>query len=80
MASGGKSQSEELWWTATSLRWLARDIRREPIQAKLLAIAIDCERQAAALERNRPVQVATERSRSRLRLLAPPTPPPAPLR
>ena len=79
MASGGKSQSEELWWTATSLRWLARDIRREP-QAKLLAIAIDCERQAAALERLRPVQLAAERSKSRPRLLAAPTPPPTPLR
>jgi hypothetical protein len=49
MARGGKLYSEELWSAGTGLRWLARDMRQGPLRNKLLALAIDCEQEAADL-------------------------------
>jgi hypothetical protein len=83
MVRGGNYKSEELWSTATGLRWLARDMRREQLKATLLALAFDCERQAANLDSHSPLRVVAGRgksSKSRLLPLAAPTLPPAPAR
>ena len=49
MARGDRLYSEELWSAGTGLRWLARDMRQGPLRNKLLALAIDCEQEAAEL-------------------------------
>jgi hypothetical protein len=49
MARGGTLYSEELWSAGTALRWLARDMRQGPLRDKLLALATDCEQEAAGL-------------------------------